>query len=296
MMLKTILVFLGLFSLSYGAIDSVENLSYDENDRLSKHYLLHAGFCPGISNAKFPFRETQEATGSLKDALFGTNEAINSKCNMVCLEVGWKKAHVVHPTPRQIYDGKGSLREWVNNNCQKVEWGMINYLPNSATVYWISDEQERVAVGTAEPGERHTFWITSYLGHEFDVIDNENEDNVFHFVVRYNSINHIGEYVSGVITRDVHEEVRNTFEGEWDRVSQVTRTFTSFGFNKGKLPIHLFGSMAAYYYNNRNQATIEEWGGKGVFVNWWETDVLFVSMPFQLKVIIIFVACSFVNF
>jgi len=29
---------------------------------------------------------------------------------------------------------------------------------------------------------------------------------------------------------------------------------------------------------------LEEWGGKGLYVNWWETDVYFIPMPWDLKV------------
>jgi hypothetical protein len=124
-----------------------------------------------------------------------------------------------------------------------------------------------------------------FSGHEFDIVNNEDENDVYHYVVEHQSIHGIGKYKSGLMVRDVHEQVQNTFDSEWVRAHQVKRSFTPFGFNKGKLPLDLFGSMSAYYYNNRNAATIEEWDTKGVFVNWWEQDVFFVSMPFKLKVI-----------
>jgi hypothetical protein len=36
-----------------------------------------------------------------------------------------------------------------------------------------------------------------------------------------------------IIARDVVDQVRDTFDFEWERAHVVTRTFTDFGFNKG---------------------------------------------------------------
>ena len=70
---------------------------------------------------------------------------------------------------------------------------------------------------------------------------------------------------------------------EWRKHTEGERTFSSLGFAKGALPRDLFASMASFYYNNRHHAVNEEWEGKGVFVNWWETDVKFVAVPWRMK-------------
>lgn len=71
---------------------------------------------------------------------------------------------------------------------------------------------------------------------------------------------------------------------EWHRAHRVTRTFTAYGFNKGRLPLDLWGSISAYYYNNRDNRILEEWDSKGLYVNWWEVDVFFIPMAYELKV------------
>jgi hypothetical protein len=52
-------------------------------------------------------------------------------------------------------------------------------------------------------------------------------------------------------------QVKQTLRMEWDRAHRIQRTFTEFGFNKGKLPNDLWASISSYYYNNRSKlATI----------------------------------------
>jgi len=63
----------------------------------------------------------------------------------------------------------------------------------------------------------------------------------------------------------------------------VPRTFSELGFKKGRLPDDIFASMGSFYYNNRHNKVREEWTGKGVFVNWWETDCSFIQIPWDMK-------------
>jgi hypothetical protein len=55
------------------------------------------------------------------------------------------------------------------------------------------------------------------------------------------------------------------------------------GFNKVKVPLGVFGSIRTYYYNNRFNLAREDWGGKGLYVNWWEADPMMIQPPFGLK-------------
>jgi len=82
----------------------------------------------------------------------------------------------------------------------------------------------------------------------------------------------------------VSRGVRDTCHAEWNRANRVKRTFTEFGFSKGKLPTDLWASISSYYYNNRDHKVLEEWDTRGLYVNWWETDVFFIPMPWELKV------------
>jgi len=55
------------------------------------------------------------------------------------------------------------------------------------------------------------------------------------------------------------------------------------GFKKARLPEDVFASIGSFYYNNRHNDVREEWNGKGVFVNWWETDCYFIQVPWDMK-------------
>ncbi len=145
---------------------------------------------------------------------------------------------------------------------------------------------ERFFTANLIPGERNTLWVESYLGHQFEVERVDTKEVVASVTVQFNGAISIGEYPSHATDpdRDVSDIVRGTFESEWIRAHRIKRTFTEFGFSKGTLPLDLFASMSAFYHNNRERATIEEWDNKGVFVNWWEKDVMFITMPFKLKV------------
>ena len=82
---------------------------------------------------------------------------------------------------------------------------------------------------------------------------------------------------------DYTSEIYDALDEEWRRHNRVQRTFSPLGFKKGKLPRDVFASMGAFYYNNQYNKVLEEWGGKGVFVNWWETDIYFIQIPWGIK-------------
>jgi hypothetical protein len=109
------------------------------------------------------------------------------------------------------------------------------------------------------------------------------------YTAEYNGVHVIGQYKSGILRKDAKEAIKNTFIGEWERSRKVERTFTDVGFAHGQLPLDLYASMAAYYYNNRNHVSLEEWDAKGVFVNWWEADCYMIGMPWGLKVILYYI-------
>jgi hypothetical protein len=88
-------------------------------------------------------------------------------------------------------------------------------------------------------------------------------------------------------------------DGEWMKHLNVRRTFSALGFAKGRLPNDIFGSMRSFYYNNRDppHRVLEEWGSKGLYVNYWETDCNFIQIPWDLKGIcaFIWIICLFVQ-
>jgi hypothetical protein len=162
-------------------------------------------------------------------------------------------------------------------------------------VYWVSEtDGSKVFNAKLNPGERSTNFITSFIGHQFVVHDTQpNQDDytqnqiVFEFTVLNNGVVGFGNHRQPMVPKEsVAEEVRNTLVNEWNRHSKVKRTFSPLGFDKGRLPDDLYASLSSYYYNNRNppHLVLEEWGRhKGVFVNYWEADVNFIQIPWNLK-------------
>lgn len=135
--------------------------------------------------------------------------------------------------------------------------------------------------------ERNTRCFHSYIGHKFEI-----EEKVSGFLDKI-QIEHITTYAFGQSPPsssqrfdekdELVDNVKVALAHEWHKHKGVPRTFSSLGFAKGRLPDDVFANMAAFYYNNRNNVVNEEWEGKGFFVNWWETDIKFVAIPWSTK-------------
>ena len=171
-----------------------------------------------------------------------------------------------------------------SDSCGKVEYGFVNYHENTIKMYWFNQHtNERIFNQELGKGERNTAFITTFVGHKFEFYDSEpNEDalqneRILEVNVENNGVIGIKNHEQPHFPKEgVVEEVKRTLNNEWSRHLRVKRTFSSLGFDKGKLPDDLFASLGSYYYNNRNppHKVLEEWGRhKGVFVNYWETDV-----------------------
>ena len=141
-------------------------------------------------------------------------------------------------------------------------------------------------------GEKNTIWQESFLGHTFEAVNSVTKEVLGTYLIEGDSYLSIGEFKSGVDPTfkpagypNLQAAVQDTFDTEWHRSREVKRTFTELGFAKGRLPSDLYNSISTYYYNNRNNYALEEWGAnKGIFVNWWEVDALVIIMPWKLKV------------
>ena len=161
-------------------------------------------------------------------------------------------------------------------------------------LYWVhASTGERVFNQNLGVGERSTSFMRTFVGHQFEFYDSaphedplENE-RLYALTVPSHGVvgikNHVQPHVA---PEGVEAEVRNTLQMEWQRHRKIQRTFSAVGFAKGRLPDDLYASLSAYYYNNRHppHKVLEEWGSyKGLFVNYWETDVNFIQIPWELK-------------
>lgn len=180
-----------------------------------------------------------------------------------------------------------SFEDWFRTVCVKTEVGFMNYYSKTAPIklLWVNNGEERDN-GEIEYGERNTRCFHSYLGHTFRFRDSETNELILEHTVEFVTMRGVGplgvgEYDRG--NRDFNAEIRRTHGTEWRRHDKIKRTFSSLGFQKGRLPDDVYASMGAFYYNNAEYREKEEWSHKGVFVNWWEVDVYFVQIPWGLK-------------
>ena len=127
-------------------------------------------------------------------------------------------------------------------------------------------------------------WHSSFLGHKFEVRDEETNELLKVHIVDFSGVVVVGDAGTGTLPAPVAESnIQNAMRNEWTRCNRVKRTFTELGFAKGKLPKDVWASISTYNYNNKHNAAREEWDHKGYFVNWWEVTPYLLGMPWGLK-------------
>jgi len=227
-----------------------------------------------------------------EEAEFPSSPASVRDCQAVCLELGTLKSVVARPLPHRYWGREEAKRQlydfMLSDSCGRVEYGFVNYQDNPIKIYWINENTgEKVFNAELEKGERHTNFISTFIGHKFVFEDAVTGEQLEELIVPSHGIIGIGNHVQPHVPREgVPEEVYDTLRNEWKRHSMIKRTFSPLAFDKGRLPDDLYASLSAYYYNNRDppHRVLEEWGRhKGVFVNYWETDVNFIQIPWKLK-------------
>eukprot|EP00980_Cylindrotheca_fusiformis_P013410 scaffold3416_cov120-Cylindrotheca_fusiformis.AAC.8 len=288
-------------------ISSLQNdLEYDNELRLASHYLLFPDGCndyyhyPNGANASSDLILAYAVTGNAKKELFsdhdGTNK--NDDCPAVCIERGVHQSlvHAVMPDryymPKETTTMKNTkaFNDWFGSSCRQAEVCLLQYLSKDEAldVYWLSPNDNNKPPKfqlSLEYGERKTKCVSSFIGHSFQVQYHTSGEIIQRFTVQHTLVLPFGESPPSddLGSRNITNEIETLLHTEWYRQGRIQRTFSSLGFAKGRLPNDVFASLGALYYNNRNHLTVEEWGGKGVFVNWWETTVAFVQIPWNLK-------------
>lgn len=277
------------------SFNSLNDFPLDENNRLREHLLVYPesahcqNFFSDESFSKIDLRNKASLPMELLAQFLGSDkdEVKSDSCPFVCLERGTHIDSLVYPIPTLVnLGGIGTnVNEWLRENCQKTEIGFINYHHNDANIFWYNEAKDlEVNIGRLGWGERNTSWHTSYLGHQFRIRDQTDGTLLAEYTVQYHSINHVKEQSSRLQVKErVEASIEDTLNREWARSKRVKRTFTEFGFNRGRLPNDLWASMSTYYYNNKDNKALEQFGNHAVIVNWWETNVYYIPMPWKLK-------------
>mmetsp|Transcript_12345 Transcript_12345/g.18098 ORF Transcript_12345/g.18098 Transcript_12345/m.18098 type:complete len:499 (-) Transcript_12345:1715-3211(-) len=222
--------------------------------------------------------------GSAREEVF-PNHKETTECQAACIERGVERALVGNIMDYKYYNTSQDFHSWMTT-CRSAELCFVNYYDRDRPIqnYWVGFEGELVIHDEIHYGFENLKCFGSFLGHNF-VIKDADDNLVADFAVDFTTTIAFGSPPpSGSPEGHSFEsEINATLESEWKRHNRVTRSFSPLGFKKGRLPPDVFASMGAFYYNNHRYIINEEWKKKGVFVNWWETDVGLVAIPPGLK-------------
>jgi len=302
-------------------ISNLQDFEFDINGKLTANYLVYPQDEDEECEAHSLTIGTYESFYELV-ALDSDGDALkvvfpnyqHGDCVAAWLDVGTDRSVVGHTMPHLHYDDSDdsvgdididleeeavpqTFREWLHDDVFRKEVCFLNYYSrqNPVKVYWYQDgkDEEQLTMELAY-GDKNTKCFYSYLGHAFrtyGIKDHAGEgaeyEIIDELVIQYILVKAFGEtppYQNfGKKTDDFERSIEQTLRSEWTRHTIPKRTFSPLGFAKGRLPGDVFASMGSFYYNNRMNKIREEWDGKGYFVNWWETDVYFVQVPWNLK-------------
>lgn len=262
------------------------DLEYDENQRLDGYYLVYepsptcaaAGLETTFAHNRY---QARPATGNALLELFSNNNNDDddaSTCRAVCLGRGVDRELVSAVMPHMRYAGPATgFDDFFRTSCSQVESCLMNYYDQEEPlqIYWIHPVSgEKKAHIKIHYGEQKTKCFSTFLGHEF-VAETAQGQEIGRVTIEFITVMAFGESPPCEDPnkhKNVEREIVSTLKSEWIRHERITRTFSPLGFDKGRLPDDVFGYLGAFYYNNRHNKVLEEWKGKGVFVNWWETN------------------------
>ena len=190
------------------------------------------------------------AGDEVKDAL--------KECPAVCLDRGVDADLVPYAMPEKYYDNENNadhttfLTFIASNSCGRVEVALLNYSPKVLDLYWVDEQNDKdVFLYKLQREEHGARFINTYNGHRFRAKDPDTGEILFDEVIEFMAAFGIGNHVNPHRDRDIRNQVKRVMDGEWVKKQKVTRTFSPLGFDKGRLPNDLFGSMRSFYYNNR---------------------------------------------
>ena len=291
-MISLVVIYSSLVALRIAAadsIDSLEELRLDDNGHLFDHHLLFTEGCKEFDDI-FLESEGSRVHTAMTDDLAVSLYGHSADCIAAVLHRGTPQKLLQYifeedMISSNVVHGEPSISQWLRQK-ESLELGWISYHERDCYVYWVSGDETLTPISILKPGEKHTFWTSSYFNHEFVVKDAETDEVLGEYRAEYDAF-----YVIGVNPLDSNlnpeddkaDEIKEELQSVYFETTAVKRTFSEIGFKKGKLPLDVFASISAYYYNNINHFTNEEQVSRSVFVNYWQAPCYFLGMPWGLK-------------
>lgn len=294
---------------NYKIVSSLETeLPFDENGHLATYQLVFpsddiAKNCPAL-HMEHTAVELAALTGEALEQVFpdyqpDTATISTDECQVACLERGVERSLAAYPMPHKRFTGnknnEKAFDDWFTEQCSAVEVCFMNYYDKDYDlhVYWVpppdlqqSGQASLILNGKLKYGEENTRCIFSHLGHEFQIVNTRDNTIVQNITIEFPLSIAFGtnpRHQELIVPNQFDNQIKSSLRSEWDKHLIPKRTFSTLGFSHGKLPKDVFGAMGTFYYNNRNFKVREDWLGKGVFVNWYETDVFMIQIPWIMK-------------
>jgi hypothetical protein len=175
--------FLAVAALTTFAVVAAEDLStvvtniardllYDENGKLSTHYLVYPAACAiELPLAQESFHSVGLA-GDAYDKVFADHDA--TSCPAACIEKGVDRNYAQAIMPHRYYTADDTqtipFDTWFRETCVRVEVCMLNYYDKVTpiNIYWLDEttgtKTLHLEIGY---GEQKTRCFNSYIGHTF---------------------------------------------------------------------------------------------------------------------------------
>lgn len=286
------------YEISERFIKDVEKLTFNEDGRLMYNYVLFPDQASESCQQKYSayhndHRMKVTVSKNFVDDIIEKafqispeNNEDGEGCSAICLPIGLEKQFVNSPIVPHIAKNVQNVSKFIDKKCMKVDVGMINYSEDEIEVLWKRDNGDPIILRTLKPNGDHQLQGT-YIGHTLVLRKKTDGSIIREYKVIENAYIPIGEYTLPEFPEgfDPIEDIQTALDNEFDKFQVVKRTFTEFGFQKGKLPRDIWGSMSTYYYNNRENESKEPWDlSKGLYVNWWEVPSYMVWIPQSIRV------------
>jgi len=241
-------------ALADNAVHSMkEDLSYDENDRVAKHYLVYPDDNPNCPAASFvaPYGfEKRPLAGRAVQETFPGYEVGSGGCSVACVERGTDRtlAHAVMPHKMNLDTAKEDLNDWFEDACRKTEVCLMNYHSKETplNINWVNPDNGKEQLHLTLPyGERKTRCFMSFIGHKLVARDGITNEIVQEIPVEHVLSIGIGQSPPSGNPEgfDFDKEINDTLIKEWNKMKAIKRTFSPLGFKKARLPDDVYAMM-----------------------------------------------------
>ena len=196
-----------------------DQLPLTEDGHLGTNLLLysHTPTCQAMAAESWgivypALRVAYPVEGELHEGYFGyphsaaaasssSSSSGNGVCAAICLIGGMRQDHLMYPLPTQIWsavpgqaagDAQMLLNEFLFG-CQRVEVGFVSTVKEPLAIWWLSGPDKLEYQGELLPGDAHTMWQESSIGHTYQFAYHDSDEILYEHQVEHDSFFVVGE-------------------------------------------------------------------------------------------------------